>query len=66
MMTHLLKPFRRTGARRGPQRPGVPSLFPQGTRRAQRGNWVTGEPGPEADAVAVDLLLGYDPRERFL
>lgn len=64
-MNQLLKALRPLGTRRGPRRPRVPSLAPQGERRAPRGNWVTGEPGPEADALAIDILLGYDPR-RFL
>lgn len=67
-MNDLLKALRPSGARRGPRRPGVPWPIPQGTRRAARGNWLVGEAatGPEADALAIDLLLGYDPRERFL
>lgn len=65
-MNQLLKAVRTSGARRGPRRFGLPVPVTRGERRAPRANWVTGEPGPEADALALDLLLGHDPRERFL
>lgn len=65
-MSELLKVLARRGARRGPQRPGLPSPVRRGSRRAPRPNWLVGEPGPEADALAIDLLLGYDPRGRFV
>lgn len=62
-MNNLLKALQPTGARRGPRRPGIPSLFPQGLRRSPRPGILGGEPGPYASELEIAIILGQDPRD---
>lgn len=62
-MNNLLKALQPVGARRGPRRPGMPSLVPQGSRRAPRPGLLGDEPGPYADDLESAVILGQDPRE---
>lgn len=62
-MNHLLKALQPAGARRGPRRPGMPSLFPRGNRRASRPGILGDEPGPYADDLQVAIFRAEDPRE---
>lgn len=49
--------------RRGPRRPGMPSLFPQGARRAPRPGLLGVDDAPFASELEIAIILGQDPRE---
>lgn len=57
-MERLMQVLKPPPARhRAPRKPRTP---------AERPANVFGDQGYEADALAIDHLLGYDPRDRFL
>jgi hypothetical protein len=61
-----MQAMRPLGARRGPRRLGIASPVVKGAHRTPRGNWLVGDMGtPDAEALAIDLVVGADPR-RYL
>jgi hypothetical protein len=65
-MERLLKVLLPQGAHRGTSRPVRLVDAQPGRHRTPRSNWLVGDIGtPDADEIAIDLLLGDDLR-RYL